>query len=130
MAAFFLACNNPETAHKKQILSMRNEVLAIHDTAMLQMDALLYHKKWAQERMEVLDVHVNEDSIAIYSAFAIKAQAAYEGMMVWMRQYKEPNDEIAFDDAVIFYKAQHQSATEMSKAIFDVLNESKMFIHE
>jgi len=95
---FFLsAC----VADKKEANDkLKQEVIGIHDEVMPKMDELKILKKEILQKSESLaaDSVANALEIENLKSIAIELDAAFEGMFVWMRQFKSTYDEMSEEE--------------------------------
>ena len=95
---FFLSACGSDIKESNEIL--KKEVIAIHDEVMPKMDELKKLKKDILQKSEELSA----DSVAMsgeiekLNAISADLDSAFEGMFVWMRQFKSTYEEMTEDE--------------------------------
>lgn len=117
---------NSEKIDKTNLL--RDEVIAIHDEVMPLMGELRSLKKELKIKADGL---VEQDSLEnaekIHELRNIESQLeyAFEGMFIWMRQYKEPEESLDKNDAKAYLTEQKVLVEKVNKDIKQALKAAK-----
>lgn len=117
---------NSEKIDKTNLL--RDEVIAIHDEVMPLMGELRSLKKELKTKADGL---VEQDSLEnaekIHELRNIESQLeyAFEGMFIWMRQYKEPEESLDKNDAKAYLTEQKVLVEKVNKDIKQALKAAK-----
>jgi hypothetical protein len=114
---FFLsAC----AADKKESnAKLKEEVIAIHDEVMPRMDELKkLEKEVIQKSNELMtDSITNQIEIVKLQAVAADLDSAFEGMFVWMRQFKSSYDDMTPEEVEIYLLEQKEEVQEVNDKI-------------
>ena len=119
------ACNSEKIEETKLL---RDEVIAIHDEVMPLMGELKSFKKEIKIKADSL---VEQDSTAnaekIYELRSIENQLeeAFEGMFIWMRQYRAPDETIDENEAKAYLTEQKVLVEKVNKDIKEALKAAK-----
>lgn len=119
------ACNSEKVDETKLL---RDEVIAIHDEVMPLMGELKSFKKEIKIKADSL---VEQDSTAnaekIYELRSIENQLeeAFEGMFIWMRQYRAPDETIDENEAKAYLTEQKVLVEKVNKDIKEALKAAK-----
>lgn len=89
--------------------ALDREVMKIHDEAMAKMDEIQQLKLNLKKQLEEAPEMAAEKKAEAEKTI-LKLDSAYDGMMVWMRQYKPLPDSVAGEE-----KAREYLETEMEK---------------
>lgn len=115
------------SSDKKEVESLKSEVIEIHDEVMPLMGELKSEQKRIEEKADELELEdsiANLKKVADMRSTAVKLEQAYEGMFVWMRQYKgelEGMDEV---EAIKYLSGQKELVTKVNEDIKDALEEA------
>lgn len=126
MLLFMQSGCNSEKIDKTNLL--RDEVIAIHDEVMPLMGELRSLKKELKIKADGL---VEQDSLEnaekIHELRNIESQLeyAFEGMFIWMRQYKEPEESLDKNDAKAYLTEQKVLVEKVNKDIKQALKAAK-----
>jgi len=114
-----LACNS-ETEN------LRSEVMAIHDEVMPKMDDIMKEKS----RLSAL-MSETEDSLKIIRIRTAMSEleAADEGMMQWMRQFKPEEFENDEDALIQYYQEEMVRIKEVKTNMLNALENSKSVVN-
>ena len=83
---------------KKANDALREKVIAIHDEVMPHMGTLKNYQKQVEKRIAQADsLGISPEEIAELKLLAGDLGNAFEGMFVWMRQFKSVNDDMTAD---------------------------------
>lgn len=113
------SCQNQETSNEE----LRDEVIAIHDEVMPKMGELKSMRKEILKISESLqdeDSAANAKKIKELNLLAERMDRAFEGMFVWMRQYKPSSDEMSDEE----YKEYLLDQKDKVKTVNDNIKES------
>jgi hypothetical protein len=126
---FFLflifSCNSERT---DEISSLKDEVIGIHDEVMPLMGELKSLKKEIEVKSKDLyeeDSTLNQGKIEELNFMATELQSAFDGMFVWMRQYKSPEEDMDKEEAKIYLMEQKQKVELVNKDIKTALASAK-----
>lgn len=89
------------------------EVIAIHDEAMFLMGDLMRLKGKLQEKMD--STSMDSASASHYTKTIENLDAAYDGMMQWMRNFERQEDTVAHEVAMEYYEEQRQAIVEVQQ---------------
>jgi hypothetical protein len=111
---------------------MRKELLAVHDEVMPQMGKLKSLEKKANHKLEELNMQVPVDSIEVEKLkdLVVRLNSAYEGMFVWMRQYKTEDGEKDPIAVKAYLEEQMVQVTDVNQTIKSVLLEAKKKLND
>jgi hypothetical protein len=104
----------------------RAEVMAIHDEVMPKLGQLKSFEKKAAQRAAVLAAKEPIDTLQIkqLEVLAKDLDQAYEGMFVWMRQYKLDEEGKSPEEIKLYLDSQLTLVTKVNIAIKDALAKS------
>jgi hypothetical protein len=114
---FFLSACVTDKKETNEIL--KKEVIAIHDEVMPKMDELKKLKKDILQKSSKL----SEDSLAMsgeiqkLTAISADLDSAFEGMFVWMRQFKSTYEEMTQDEIETYLLDQRIKVQEVNDEI-------------
>lgn len=106
-AAFILSSCNNEKVDENQIL--RDDVIAIHDEVMPFMGELKTLSKKINEKSTDLlnqDSTGNHEQVLKLRRFAKALDDSFEGMFVWMRQFKSNYDDMTDQEIKLYLQGQ------------------------
>lgn len=122
---FVFSCKSDRT---DEISSLKEEVIGIHDEVMPLMGELKSLKKEIEIRSKDLyeeDSTLNQEKIEELNFMAAELQSAFDGMFVWMRQYKSPEEDMDREEAKIYLMEQKQKVELVNKDIKTALASAK-----
>ncbi len=120
-ALFINACGpNPSSENQK----LRDEVIAAHDEVMPLMGKLKSMEKTATEKVKELESSPEPDSIQVeeLKAVALDLSQAYEGMFVWMRQYKVDDEDMSPEELKAYLEDQKDQVNQVNEDIKNALD--------
>lgn len=93
--------------------ALYDEVMAIHDEAMKQMEKMMHLKGQLQERMDLARENQTQDVEALEVTITALEEAD-EAMMQWMRDFDPKDaDTEAHEEIMAYYKSQRQAIAEI-----------------
>lgn len=119
------ACSN-EKVDEVQLL--KDEVIAIHDEVMPYMGELKSLKKELEHKSDSLaqqDSLNYQNKINELNELAKKLDDAFEGMFVWMRQFKAPDADTDSEIAVAYFLEQKTLVEKVNADIKLALKDAK-----
>ncbi len=127
VSLIMIACNNP----RREMIELQEEVMAIHDSSMVKMDAI--YRQIAQLRK--LQEHpgrdpVNSDSILteeILDAIT-KLRTADDGMLDWMANYKAPTENADVEESIQYLETERQRIKEVDRRINESLENGQAIL--
>ena len=126
---FFLilmvSCNSEQ---KDEISKLKDEVIGLHDEVMPYMGELKSLKKEVETKSKNLfdeDSLLNQNKIEELDLLAKQLDSAFEGMFVWMRQYKSPEEDMDREAAKIYLLDQKSKVELVNKDIKEALASAK-----
>jgi hypothetical protein len=97
---------------EKENESLKEEVIAIHDEVMPLMGDLKNYQKQVEKRIEQADsLGISPEEIADLKQISADLGSSFEGMFVWMRQFKSSYDDMT-DEQVRDYLLEQKVAVE------------------
>lgn len=124
---FFQAGCNIEKVDEAKLL--RVEVIAIHDEVMPLMGELKSLKKEVKLKTVNLlesDSSANAEKIKELRDLENQLDDAFEGMFVWMRQYKAPDESVSEEEAKAYLTQQKILVEKVNKDIKEALQAAKV----
>ncbi|UCS95662.1 hypothetical protein KZP23_00040 [Echinicola marina] len=121
--AFMIACDGVSEQE-----ALKDKVIQIHDEVMPKMGELKSEQKRLMDLAEQLhleDSVNNTDRIEKLKGAVGDLEGAYEGMFVWMRQFKADVSEMEEEEAIIYLNEQKEMVTKVNEAIKKALEEAK-----
>lgn len=117
MFFFFLSACEADKKESNEIL--KKEVIEIHDEVMPKMDELKKLKKEILQKAGSLGSDSTSNSIEIekLNAIALDLDSAFEGMFVWMRQFKSSYDEMTPEEVEVYLLEQKTKVQEVNDRI-------------
>lgn len=101
---------------KKENEALKEEVIAIHDEVMPLMGDLKNYQKQVEKRISQADsLGIAPEEVANLKALALDLGNSFEGMFVWMRQFKSSFDEMP-DEQVRDYLLEQKILVEKVNA--------------
>jgi hypothetical protein len=122
---FLISCN---TGQKDEINHLKEEVIGLHDEVMPYMGELKSLKKEVETKSKNLfdeDSVANQSKIEELDLLAKQLDSAFEGMFVWMRQYKSPEADMEMEAAKVYLLEQKEKVELVNKDIKSVLASAK-----
>lgn len=119
------ACDSEKVDETKLL---RDEVIAIHDEVMPLMGELKSLRKEIKIKTDSLveqDSTANAEKIDELRTLDVQLEDAFEGMFVWMRQYKAPDESIDEDEAKAYLTEQKVLVEKVNKDIKVALRAAK-----
>jgi hypothetical protein len=119
------ACTSEKVDETKLL---RDEVIAIHDEVMPLMGELKSLKKEIKIKTDSLiaqDSVVNAEKIHELRNLENQLEDAFEGMFVWMRQYKAPDESVDEKEAKAYLTEQKALVEKVNKDIKEALKAAK-----
>lgn len=116
-----LACQSEK---KDEVEDLKEEVIAIHDEVMPLMGDLKSLKKEADtltEQLTMEDSVVHEQRIDELKALSQQLDHAFDGMFVWMRQFKTPEEGVEKPEAIDYLLDQKVKVEKVNKDIKEAL---------
>jgi len=120
-----VSCNSEQ---KDEISKLKDEVIGLHDEVMPYMGELKSLKKEVETKSKNLfdeDSLLNQNKIEELDLLAKQLDSAFEGMFVWMRQYKSPEEDMDREAAKIYLLDQKSKVELVNKDIKEALASAK-----
>jgi len=120
-----VSCNSEQ---KDEISKLKDEVIGLHDEVMPYMGELKSLKKEVETKSKNLfdeDSLLNQNKIEELDLLAKQLDSAFEGMFVWMRQYKSPEEDMDRKAAKIYLLEQKSKVELVNKDIKEALASAK-----
>ena len=127
MAILMVACSGNNS--QKDIKSMREDVMAVHDEVMPKMGELRKMEKSLQQKAAELLLADSTMDVSSYTAAANEIASANEAMMGWMRAY-EPNFEGSNEEIAAYLEAQKKSIDQVKQDMLGSLEAGKALLAE
>lgn len=123
---FFISACAPDKKETNELL--KQEVISIHDEVMPKMDELKKLKKDILQKVENLESDSTSNSLEIekLNKIALDLDAAFEGMFVWMRQFKSTYDEMTPEEVEAYLldqKLKVQVVNDQIKSSIEAANQ-------
>ncbi|WP_291778461.1 hypothetical protein [Cecembia sp.] len=125
-----LSCQN-EKIDENQLL--KDEVIAIHDEVMPYMGELKSLKKEIDNKLDSLVQHdslVHAEEIKKLSLLSEQLDHAFDGMFVWMRQFKAPDADAEKEEAKSYLLDQKEMVQKVNEDIKEALKLAKVELAE
>lgn len=119
------ACNSEKIEETKLL---RDEVIAIHDEVMPLMGELRSFKKEIKIKADSLleqDSAANAEKIHELRSLENQLEKAFEGMFVWMRQYRIPDENLDKKEVIDYLTGQKILVEKVNKDIKEALKSAK-----
>lgn len=111
-----LSCGNS----RQEVADLEEEVMAIHDSSMVKMDAI-YNRisklKKANDALEADSTQPNEALSAEITAAMADLRSADDAMMDWMAAYKAPTEDAPAEESIVYLEAEKISITQVDQQI-------------
>lgn len=129
MTLFFSACGSGQNAENKKI---KDEIIEVHDEVMPLMGKLKSLEKEANEKIKELESLPNQDSLQLeeLKSVAFDLSQAYEGMFVWMRQYKVNEEGLASEELKIYLEEQKIKVDKVNEDIKNALERASKVLKD
>lgn len=121
--AFMVSCGG---VSEQEVL--KDEVIKIHDEVMPKMGELKSEEKRLLDLAEqnLLEDSVNNiDKVEKIKETASNLEKAYDGMFVWMRQFKADLSEMEEEEAINYLNGQKEMVSKVNEDIKKALEEAK-----
>ncbi|MBW3469988.1 hypothetical protein [Arthrospiribacter ruber] len=118
------SCRSQETSNEE----LRDEVIAIHDEVMPKMGDLKSLRKEILKISEALqeeDTVANSEKIRELSQLADRMDQAFDGMFVWMRQYKPSSEEMSDEEYRNYLLDQKDKVKKVNEDIKESMAEAR-----
>lgn len=122
---FLFSCKSEST---DEISNLKDEVIGIHDEVMPFMGELKSLKKEVEIKSKDLqeeDSILNNDKIKKLILLTVQLDSAFDGMFVWMRQYKSPEEDMDWEEAKIYLIEQKEKVELVNEEIKIALASAK-----
>ena len=122
---FLFSCKSERT---DEISNLKDEVIGIHDEVMPLMGELKSLKKEVEIKSKGLheqDSISNSDKIKELNILTGQLDSAFDGMFVWMRQYKSPEEDLDREEAKIYLIEQKEKVELVNEEIKIALASAK-----
>lgn len=120
-----VSCQN-EKVDENQLL--KDEVIAIHDEVMPYMGELKSLKKEIDNKSDSLvrqDSLANAEEIEMLSGLSAQLDQAFDGMFIWMRQFKAPDPDTGKEEAKSYLLNQKEMVQKVNEDIKEALKQAK-----
>lgn len=120
--------NQSESDKSNSNEALKEEVIAIHDEVMPKMGTLRSHQKRLTEEAAQLkskDSILYQEEIEKRKRIARDLDEAYDGMFVWMRQYRPQLDEMDEEEGRAYLLEQKEKVIIVNEDIKSVLNKAE-----
>lgn len=117
---FLQSCGNKQVEENKLL---REKVISIHDEVMPKMGQLKSFEKAALQKASEMNGLVDPDLEKIDSLknLAVQLNQAYEGMFIWMRQYKNEDGDQTPEEVKVYLEEQMILVTQVNEEIKEAL---------
>jgi len=114
---FFLSACAPDKKESNE--KLKEEVISIHDEVMPKMDELKKLQKEISQKSKDLagDSIANSQQIEKLNAIVADLDAAFEGMFVWMRQFKSTYEDMSPEEVEVYLLDQKIKVQEVNDQI-------------
>jgi len=112
----WLSCGNAG----QQVADLEEEVMAIHDSSMVKMDAIytrISKLKKAGAALEADSTQSNEARKGEIMSAMADLRSADDAMMDWMAAYKAPTEDAPADESILYLEAEKISITKVDQQI-------------
>lgn len=120
-----VACDN----HKK----LYDEVMAIHDEAMLKMDRIMKLKQTLKSKADSLKSDTTKNfpaELEEIKSLQTKLDTADESMMVWMREFHQDYESIAKAEVMEYLNRQKQRITQVGMLMNEAIADAEEYLAE
>ncbi|MFL0686073.1 hypothetical protein CLV31_12342 [Algoriphagus aquaeductus] len=117
---FLQSCGNKQVEENKLL---REKVISIHDEVMPKMGQLKSFEKAALQKASEMNGLDDPDLEKIDSLknLAVQLNKAYEGMFIWMRQYKNEDGDQTPEEVKVYLEEQMILVTQVNEEIKEAL---------
>lgn len=108
--------------------ALKEEVIDIHDEVMPKMGAIRAHQKRLTKEaaeLENRDALRYQEEIELRRSIARELDQAYEGMFVWMRQFRPQLDGLDEDEGRVYLLEQKDKVIKVNEDIKSALNRAE-----
>ncbi|GGF41720.1 hypothetical protein [Echinicola rosea] len=126
VTGILVSCNG----HQKEVDKLKGEVLGIHDEVMPLMGKIKEEQKRlmaASGKIMAADSAKNKAKADEMRKVAKKLEDAYEGMFVWMRQYKVDFEGMETEQVIAYLEDQKNKVVKVNEDITEALEEARSF---
>ncbi len=136
LSFFLLACEPSENQkHSKQEQTentewqkLKEETLAIHDSAMVYMGTLKNLQKELKKKIEATS---DENLRQELENAVLELENADKGMWDWMHAYKAPDEKKTPADSLMrFFQAEHEKIVKVHQDILNAMKKAKKYLNE
>ncbi|MBK6263613.1 hypothetical protein JKA74_01095 [Marivirga sp. S37H4] len=121
----FISCTDSE----KEVNSLKEEVIRIHDEVMPKMDEIMQLKKALKERESVLDSSQTEEMTAIHNHI-LHLDEADEEMMNWMRNYNASMENMTDEEKIEYLKNEKVAIQMVKQLMMSSITEAKTYLNQ
>lgn len=124
LVLFLFASVACQSEKKDEVGDLKEEVIAIHDEVMPLMGELKSLKKEADtlaEQLSLEDSVMHQERIEELKSLSEQLDQAFDGMFVWMRQFKAPEEDMEKSEALEYLKEQKVKVEKVNKDIKEAL---------
>lgn len=119
---FLFSCQNDT---ESKLTAKREMVMKVHDDAMIQNGTINKNKRLLKGVLSSVEEMSEQQEIVT----SIKLlEDANRAMMEWMRSYKDPAQEVLFDDKMAYYDAAQKKMEEINIQITSALDQAQPII--
>jgi len=112
-----------QEAQKK--VEMYEAVIEVHNEVMPKLEDLYQYRQLADQRLDSIGQDSKEAEAIIILVGDL--ESAEEGMMQWMRQFRKPDDSIAFEETIRYYELEMERVTLVQDSILNGINRAKQY---
>ncbi|QDH81441.1 hypothetical protein FKX85_00040 [Echinicola soli] len=126
VAGILASCNG----HQKEVEKLKGEVLEIHDEVMPLMGKIKEEQKQlmtASGKLMAADSAANKATANEMREVAKNLGDAYEGMFVWMRQYKVDFEGMEEEQVIAYLEEQKKKVGKVNDDITNALEEAEAY---
>lgn len=130
---FLFATVSCQSEKKDEVGDLKEEVIAIHDEVMPLMGELKSLKKEVDtlaEQLSMEDSVMHQERIQELKALSKQLDQAFEGMFIWMRQFKAPEEDMEKSEAIEYLNEQKVKVEKVNKDIKEALATAKQELDE
>ncbi len=127
VAIILLSCGSQNESNEE----LKDEVIAIHDEVMPKMGELKTMRKGILEISESLhqeDSVSNAEKIRNLESLAERMDKAFDGMFVWMRQYKAGSEDMSEKEYREYLLDQKEKVEKVNADIKATMNEARSIL--
>ena len=132
--AFLYACGgttntdaalNDEEQEAQKKLEMYEAVMEVHNEVMPKLEDLYQYRQLADQRLDSIGEN-SEDGEAIKNLVG-DLESAEEGMMQWMRQFRRPNDSLAYEEIIRYYELEMERVSLVQDSVLSGISRAKQY---